>query len=218
MTRSRCSPLNGQGANVHTYLPGKVHDSVVLTRRVGVLAGHLAGLLPPRARVLDIGCGDGLLARRVTEMRSDVSIEGIDVLVQPDAGIAVKPFDGSTIPFLSASFDAAMLIDVLHHTVDPLVLLKEAGRVARVIVIKDHLREGFLADATLRFMDWIGNAHHGVALPYNYWSGDQWNEAFDALGLVPSTRITSLGLYPAPASWLFERTLHFVAKLERPNV
>ncbi len=63
----------------------------------------------------------------------------------------------------------------------------------------------------------LGNAHQGVALPYNYWSDAQWNAAFDSLGVGTSQRITSLGLYPAPASWFFERNLHFVARLERPS-
>ncbi len=50
----------------------------------------------------------------------------------------------------------------------PARLLAEAKRVSRGgIVIKDHFREGVLADATLRFMDWVGNAQHGVVLPYN---------------------------------------------------
>jgi len=64
-------------------------------------------------------------------------------------------------------------------------------------------------------MDWFGNAHHGVVLPYNYWSHDQWKTAFGALGLTVLEVNDSLGLYPAPASWLFERKLHFLAKLDR---
>jgi hypothetical protein len=31
-----------------------------------------------------------------------------------------------------------------------------------------------------RFMA-VGNAHHNVALPYNYWSERQWREAFAEL-------------------------------------
>ena len=135
--------------------------------------------------------------------------------MQPNAKILVRPFDGSTIPYPDASFDAAMFVDVLHHTLEPFTLLKEAARVARTILIKDHLRNGFLSHATLRFMDWFGNAHHGVALPYNYWSRDQWNAAFGALQVTPSEMNSSLGLYPAPASWLFERKLHFLVKLNR---
>lgn len=196
-------------------ITGKIHTHLLLSRRASILAKHLAPLLPSRARVLDVGCGDGIIDHLIQQMRPDVTIEGIDVLVRPNPKIPVKSFDGSIIPFPDAGFDAAMFIDVLHHTEDPFVLLKEGARVAKRILIKDHLREGFLSAATLRFMDWFGNAHHGVALPYNYWSLDQWNAAFSALDATLSQMISSLGLYPAPASWVFERNLHFIAKLDR---
>jgi len=198
-------------------LTGKLHDRLVLNRRATILAKHLTTLLPPGANVLDIGCGDGVIDHLTQQMRPDVRIEGIDVLVRPRRRIPVKLFDGSTIPHCDASFDVAMFIDVLHHTVNPLLLLREAARVAGVIIIKDHLREGFLAKATLRVMDWFGNAHHEVALTYNYWSDAEWRGAFCLLGVVPSKRINSLGLYPIPASWLFERNLHFMVKLDRAN-
>ncbi len=77
-----------------------------------------------------------------------------------------------------------MFIDVLHHTEDPLKLLREALRVARKgIIIKDHMVKGFLAWPTLRAVDWVGNAPYGVVLPYNYLSEDEWQSAFKTLGL-----------------------------------
>ena len=36
------------------------------------------------------------------------------------------------------------------------------------LVIKDHTVTGLLARPTLRLMDVVGNAPHGVALTYNY--------------------------------------------------
>jgi hypothetical protein len=110
-----------------------------------------------------------------------------------------------------------MFVDVLHHTADPLLLLREANRVGKMILIKDHFREGFFSGTRLRFMDWVGNARHGVALPYNYWSRSEWSAAFSQLGLKAGEMKTSLGLYPVPASWIFERGLHFVARLQPAN-
>jgi len=55
--------------------------------------------------------------------------------------------------------------DVLHHTQDPAVLLREAVRVSRsFVLLKDHLDENILDDVTLRLMDWVGNRPHGVVL------------------------------------------------------
>ena len=70
----------------------------------------------------------------------------------------------------------------------------------------------------LRFMDWVGNARHGVVLPYNYWPARRWTETFASLGLVPVSMKTRLRLYPWPATWVFERKLHFLAKLEKKSV
>src|SRR5262245_50756455 len=53
-------------------LLGRMHDGYVHNRRVDVLSDHLAELIPPHARVLDVGCGDGLLARRIMQKRSDI--------------------------------------------------------------------------------------------------------------------------------------------------
>jgi SAM-dependent methyltransferase len=193
----------------------QAHGEYVFARRVRVLSQYFAALLPQAARVLDIGCGDGSIAALIGQQRPDVTITGIDVLVRPQTQIPVAPFDGAKIPYDDRSFDAVMFVDVLHHTDDPLILLREAARVARTaIVLKDHARDGWLAAQTLRLMDYVGNAHHGVALPYNYWSERQWREAFAALALCPSFWKQDLQLYPWPGSWLFERSLHFIAKLE----
>lgn len=181
------------------------------------MADHLAALIPRNARVLDIGCGDGTIDYVVAQRRPDVSIKGIDVLVRPNARIPVEPFDGVRIPHPDATFDIVMFVDVLHHTSDPMVLLREATRVAKAILIKDHFREGLLANATLRLMDWVGNAHHGVVLPYNYWSKAEWDAAWDELSWRPSHMNLSLKLYPMPACWIFERGLHFIAKYEKVN-
>jgi SAM-dependent methyltransferase len=158
---------------------GRIHEGVVFGRRVRVLADRLAPLFPPRATVLDIGCGDGTLAASLVQRRNDVRINGVDVLVRPQAKIDVQLFDGAKLPLTDQSVDVALFVDVLHHTDDPAVLLREARRVARrAVILKDHLLQGFGARTTLSLMDWFGNAHHGVRLPYNYWTRLQWRTAF----------------------------------------
>src|SRR5271165_1765132 len=181
-----------------------VHENFVFGRRVRSLAENLAALLPPDARVLDVGCGDGALAKSIMTLRPDSEITGIDVLVRGRTHIPVEKFDGQTIPFENGSFDVVLFVDVLHHMTDPLVLLREAVRVgSQGLLIKDHTANGIWAYPTLRFMDRVGNARHGVSLPYNYWTRQQWLDAFDKLGLKIAAWNGRLGLYPWPADWIF---------------
>lgn len=195
-------------------LIGAAHSSVVYGRRVRVLTDHLAAAIPRGASVLDVGCGDGLISSLVKAKRPDITVEGIEILLRPQTHIPVKLFDGKSIPHPDKSFDVVMFVDVLHHTDDATVLLKEAARVARkAVVIKDHLRNGILAGSTLRFMDYVGNAHLGVRLPYNYWSRAEWDRAFATCGLTPEDWNRSRGLYPWWASWAFGRGLHFVGRM-----
>jgi SAM-dependent methyltransferase len=192
----------------------EVHGAYVHGRRLRVLVNVIAPLLPQVARVLDIGAGDGQLARGLMRRRPDVTIEGIDTLVRPETAIRVHEYDGHVIPFGDGEFDAAILVDVIHHADDQPAVLREARRVVRdCVIVKDHLREGLLAQTTLRFMDAVGNRRYGVALPYQYLSRAEWRELFATVALTPDVERRHLGLYPWPASLLFERGLHFVARL-----
>jgi SAM-dependent methyltransferase len=194
----------------------QVHETRVRGRRVDRLVAHVAPLLPADGRVLDVGCGDGRIARALLQLRGDVSLRGLDVLVRPETAIPVARFDGRTFPYDAGAFDAVLFVDVLHHAEDGLALLREAARVAsRAVILKDHCADGLLAVPTLRFMDEIGNRRHGVASPGNYWPEARWRAAFDALGLVVETWLPRLRLYPWPASLVFDRRLHFVARLAK---
>lgn len=193
-----------------------IHQTGVYGRRVRVLGEVLAPLLSPGARVLDVGCGDGCVSAEIAARRPDVILSGIDVLARPSTRIPVQTFDGRTLPLDSGAVDDVLLVDVLHHAEDPGALLDESLRVARRgVVLKDHARNGWLAGPVLEFMDRVGNARHGVALPYHYWSREEWRAAFDARGLAVRGFRDRIPLYPGAADWVFGRRLHFIARLER---
>jgi len=198
---------------------GRFHDKWVHGRRVRVIADALAELLPSEGSVLDVGSGDGFIDKLIMQRRPGVEISGVDVVMRGKAHIPVRQFDGNTIPFEDDSVDMVMLSDVLHHTETPLDLLREALRVSRSgLVIKDVTTGAPdpLARATLVGMDWVGNARHNVPLPYNFFTRKQWQDAFDELGLAESNRRERFGLYPWPATLLFERRMHFACAL-RPT-
>src|SRR5271163_778719 len=81
------------------------HQAFVHQRRVRVLAAALAAQIPPSASVLDIGCGDGTIASLIAQLRPDISIKGVEVMVRPGCRVQCFPFDGSTLPFPDNSVD-----------------------------------------------------------------------------------------------------------------
>jgi hypothetical protein len=78
--------------------------------------------------------------------------------------------------------------------------------------------DGLIAGPILRAMDWVGNSRYNVSLPYNYWTRQKWLQAFDTLGMEIGSWTTQLKLYPWPTSCLFDRSLHFVTRLELHNL
>lgn len=191
-----------------------IHDAYVRDRRCSALAAVLAPLVSPGSRVLDVGCGDGRISRRVQD-HVGADFTGVDVVVRPNSAIPVTHFDGVHLPFADGAFDTVMIVDVVHHAADQMGLLREVMRVARsAVVIKDVHCDRWLARKTLAFMDRVGNDRFGIESPETYWLEAQWRRAFQQLEAEVTFWTTAVPLYPFWASWLFARGLHFVARLE----
>lgn len=191
-----------------------VHQHWGAGRRARALAGHVAAHLPAARRVLDVGVGSGRIARLVRHARPELSVVGVDVLYRWRPLVATALFDGLRLPFRDVSFDAAMVVDVLHHAADPGALLREVVRVSpAAILVKDHLREGLGAQVTLAFMDRVGNRRFKVASPGNYLDRGEWLALLQDVGLEIQYWDEDLRIYPRPLDWIFGRSLHFVAVL-----
>jgi len=196
----------------------QIHEKYIFGRRIRILCKNLIECMPSNITLLDVGCGDGSLAAKIMRLRPDVAIRGIDVMIRDQVHIPVELFDSANFPYDDASFDTVMFVDVLHHTQNPERLLREAARVARRnIIIKDHLLDGLLAGSTLRFMDHLGNARHGVNLVYNFWPRVQWQQTFEAMGFATEKWCERLNIYPWPLGLIFDRSLHFISSLTVPE-
>ena len=195
---------------------GAVHGGAVFNRRAEILGSRIGELLPPKADVLDVGTGDGTIANIWVKQNPGISVRGVDIMIRPSTNVPVSLFDGTTLPLPDGSVDVVSFVDVLHHASDPQRLLSEAARVSRRwVIIKDHFAESRFDNSVLAFMDWVGNAPHGVVLPYNYWSRQQWNEAFARAGLTIDNLDGRIPLYPQPFNFVFGRGLHFIARLAK---
>jgi ubiquinone/menaquinone biosynthesis C-methylase UbiE len=179
------------------------------------LVAYVSSLLPPTAaKILDIGCGNGMFARKLMSAKPGLQITGIEVTSQPNCLIDCHQYDGNLVPFDDDAFDYAMLINVLHHADDPLRTLSEANRVAkRGILLKDHYANTSFDFYTLVIMEWIGNTFSNISQPYNFFSEAQWKEMFQKLNLATERLLTRFRSYNAVVDVFCGRNLHFIALL-----
>jgi ubiquinone/menaquinone biosynthesis C-methylase UbiE len=96
---------------------------------------RLSGL-PPRARVVDLGCGSGtftgLLRRAGYDcVGLDISGKLLEVGRRKHAGIGFLQGDIEHLPFANASFDGVLLSGVVHHFPDPSACAAEVFRILR---------------------------------------------------------------------------------------
>lgn len=140
------------------------------------------GWLNKHDRVLDIGCGDGILSEILRD-RFAIKVTGCDIENYLQKNI---PFVAITkeavLPFHNNSFDAVMFNDVLHHmnfsTQEKLI--KEALRVSkRVLIFEDE--PTILGSIT----DWVINKFHNLfmPLPLTFRHHIQWAQLFDSMNI-----------------------------------
>jgi 2-polyprenyl-3-methyl-5-hydroxy-6-metoxy-1,4-benzoquinol methylase len=89
----------------------------------------------PGARLLDIGCGDGVLLRRFEQL--GWKAEGVEI--DPDAvaagraqGLSIAQGDVESQHYAASSFDAVTMNHVIEHVADPARVLKEINRILKV--------------------------------------------------------------------------------------
>jgi len=193
-----------------------IYRRLVFSRRAEKLTQALHSLIPASATILDVGCGNGVISWKLRELCPGRDFTGVEILDRETCLIPYKLYDGKTIPFGPDAFDFVTFVDVLHHTTEAEDLLRQAASIARRgVVIKDHYCESSLDYCTLSFMDWVGNAQYGVALPHRYKAAAEWQAIFDRVGLRKARTLEHIGLYPGPFDAVFGRKLHFVSLLDK---
>jgi len=162
------------------------HNKEAHTTRVKAILQKLLFFIADGDKVLDVGCGDGMLANELWESKN-IDIRGLDTARQPNSFIPVTLFDGKTIPFPDNSFDKILLIDVLHHCRNPLRLLKECKRVGKQVIVKDHTYWNPVGLFFLYLSDYISNKPKSVDLPMNFVHREKWNVLIQEAGLEVNT-------------------------------
>lgn len=94
------------------------------------MALEIARAIPRGAEVLDVGCGNGLIAHHLSAILGR-GVVGIDFAPTVDARIDYRHYDGNFFPAPDGVFDAVLLCYVLHHAQDIHLMLNEMRRVLR---------------------------------------------------------------------------------------
>jgi SAM-dependent methyltransferase len=163
---------------------------------VSVKADYLARIVkqhvrgPVRPRVLDVGCGHGLIHPRLTSagldvVGVDVATEVLEMAREANPGVSYLGYDGTTLPFDAASFDVAVAICVMHH-VPPAqwgAFLAEMRRVVKpggLVIVFEHNPYNPMT----RYVVAHSELDRGVQLL----SSPQLKRLMGAVGLAPQSR------------------------------
>jgi SAM-dependent methyltransferase len=127
-------------------LPAHVVDHY-LAKRAAFVAAECPR--PEYQRVLDVGCGTGMLAARLTEDGFEVTgldpSQGmLDVMQGDHPSVEAVRGTGDELPFEDGAFDVAITVAALHHIAEPGAVRATLGEMVRVtrpggrIIIWDH--------------------------------------------------------------------------------
>lgn len=107
--------------------------------RARAAADTVLGLIPERGRLLDNGCGTGIVTRHLAEARPGVRVTGVDLtpaMVEKAAARVpgtVVCADSRRLPFPDGVFDVVTSVWLLHLMDDPADLRAVLGECARVL-------------------------------------------------------------------------------------
>jgi SAM-dependent methyltransferase len=192
------------------------HHHRVHVPRVLRVARALAAQIGEASSLLDIGCGDGTVAKDIAARVGAGRVAGVDIKVRPSVAIEVTAYDGTHLPFPDASFEAVVISDVLHHCKDPRAVLAEALRVAsRVVAIKDHFRFGPVSEKILLLMDVVGNAGPAVHVQGTYFGPREWVDLVAGAGGRFTGLDWPLQIHDFPFRLITQDRLQFAARVER---
>lgn len=128
------------------------------------IAKSIVAYIKSNDRVLDVGSGNGLVAEELLKLKK-VSLIAVDVTSRYNlSAIEIKLYDGKRLPFKDKAFDLVLLLFVLHHAKNPRLVLKEAARVTKnlVLLFEDIAWEekwkAELAKKWHRLMDWVSQS------------------------------------------------------------
>jgi len=185
------------------------HAGGKLTDRLRVFPDTLVEVLPPPARVLDLGCGTGNVAREIARRGYDARGCDLSQGMIDEARRAFPELDfvrvaaGRELPFEAGSFDGVVASSVLEYVADPAETAREIARLLRprgvaVVTVPDTSRMirrvervarlvlgGPVVRGLARRVPRVGRYADYLALSRNRFTVPRWRACFDDAGMRP---------------------------------
>lgn len=100
----------------------------------GITLRGLLPLVPPGAKLLEVGCGNGSFLRLLGEARSDLELHGVDIVDTKIQGIERFTFHQGmleTVDLPESCFDVVYFNNLIEHVPDPFLFLAKCRRILK---------------------------------------------------------------------------------------
>jgi SAM-dependent methyltransferase len=141
--------------------------------RVDSIIASFASIIQPHSRILDIGAGKGFIAQEMAR-QFGARVTLVDVAQYNHTNLPLAVCDSRALAFADGSFDYALLSFVLHHSLNPDTILREALRVAREVVVVENVVRGRIRGAVTRLIDSWPAIRYGTPPCYFTRTRDEW--------------------------------------------
>jgi len=132
-------------------------------------------------KIIDVGTGSGVLAHLLQE--SGLDVDALDIR---DATVTDKIhpviYDGKVMPFQKNEFDTALIIYVLHHTMDADQIIAGAAHIARQVIILEDVITDKLNSAVTKILDSLVNFEF-FGHPHSNRTHEGWLKSFNKMGI-----------------------------------
>lgn len=160
------------------------NPSLGLEGRAEFFTRIIENYLEPASRILDIGGGWGFYADPLEKRGHSCTV--LDIIKPGYQKAPVVIYDPQApFPFADGSFDASLLMTVMHHVPDPAVLLREARRVTRkTLIVVEDLYHHELGKWWTILRDQIYNFEY-FGHPCQFKTKKNWRALFRECGFLP---------------------------------
>ncbi|MFT5509358.1 MAG: SAM-dependent methyltransferase [Hyphomicrobiaceae bacterium] len=203
----------GRHVPLYTYKP-PAYQTEMLSSLSALWVEH-------HASVLDIGGGSGIMAEAIAKFLPAGTVTTVDIVDRflPNLSIQSMTYDGSQLPFVNDTFDAATINNVVHHI--PIAerhnIFKEIRRVVNgPLYIKDHLSTGTISNAQLALLDLMGNVPFGGMTKAKYLSANEWGAIAQASGYTIGQQLSGTYRRGVPAA-VFPNSLEVSYRFDPAN-